>query len=114
MQGEADTWLILRCLYESASENSNQSIVVRLPNTDVFILLLHYSPKIKGDLFFDTGSSNKRYMISIKAIAAEIGDDVISAYCLKNPYFNRTLEGKKIQNSFRNTKFRRSTDFFQT
>ena len=42
-QEEADTRIILHCLYIARSSSSNTNIVVRSPDTDVLIILLAYS-----------------------------------------------------------------------
>lgn len=51
-------------------------IVVRSPDTDVFVLLLSYCQFIPQTLIFETGSGNNRRLIDIKKIAESIGYDI--------------------------------------
>jgi hypothetical protein len=57
---EADTCIILHALYSDKlyQENNVQGrIVVKSPDTDVLVLLVHYFPKMKNpsELWFQTG-----------------------------------------------------------
>jgi hypothetical protein len=57
---EADTRIILHALYSDKlyQENNVQGrIVVKSPDTDVLVLLVHYFPKMKNtsELWFQTG-----------------------------------------------------------
>jgi hypothetical protein len=59
-QEEADTRIILHALYSDKlyQENNVQGrIVVKSPDTDVLVLLVHYFPKMKNtsELWFQTG-----------------------------------------------------------
>ena len=76
-QEEADTRIILHCLFAASSEPVN--IIVRSPDTDVLILLLYYCATIKLPVYFDTGTGNKRRLIDVKSIAAAVGSEVCSA-----------------------------------
>ena len=58
-QEEADTRMLLH-LTHADRENSESAIIVRSPDTDVFLLLLHYCMDIKSIVLFDTGSGDKR------------------------------------------------------
>ena len=67
-QEEADTCIILHALYSDKlyQENNVQGrIVVKSPDTDVLVLLVHYFPKMKNpsELWFQTGliTSTKDY-----------------------------------------------------
>ena len=67
-QEEADTRIILHALYSDKlyQENNVQGrIVVKSPDTDVLVLLVHYFPKMKNpsELWFQTGliTSTKDY-----------------------------------------------------
>ena len=54
-------------------ENSESAIIVRSPDTDVILLLLHYCMDIKSIVLFDTGSGDKRRLINMKKVLAENG-----------------------------------------
>jgi len=49
------------------------------PDTDVFVLLVHYCSRINGHLFFDTGTGNNRRAIDMNRIANALGNEVTSA-----------------------------------
>jgi len=77
-QEEANTRIILHCLYTSQNLSDCITIVVRSPDTDVFVLLLAYFDKMRNNpLLFDTGNGNNRHLISINCIAPAIGDGVV-------------------------------------
>jgi len=101
-QEEADTRIILHCLFEAQKSTSNSSIVVHSPDTDVVILLLHYSCQIACRLMFYTGSGNNRrtldvhkfaraldFCTALPAFHAFTGCDTTSAFvrkCKKGPF----------------------------
>lgn len=74
-QEEADGRIILHCLHIAEKEQSVE-IVVRSPDTDVFVLLIHYNDKIKSELYFDTGTGDKRRLLSIDTIISHHGPDL--------------------------------------
>ena len=78
-QEEADTRIILHCLHAAQSLCDGQKIVVRSPDTDVFILLLAYASRITKPVLFDTGSGNNRRLIDISSIASNLGDQIAEA-----------------------------------
>ena len=79
-QEEADTRIVLHCIFESKLQvGQHSTLVVRSPDTDVFILLLAFKSKIAGDLLFETGTGNKTRLISVSAVRQSIGDDVADA-----------------------------------
>ena len=76
-QEEADTIIILHSLYaDTEAEKEDLDIIVRSPDTDVFILLLSYCHKFKHHLYFDTGNSNKRRIIHIQALCEKIKREI--------------------------------------
>ena len=77
-QEEADTRIILHCLFVTATAPADSTIIVRSPDTDVMVLLLSYAHKIQLPLLFDTGTGNKRRLVDIQSIAASIGPEVCS------------------------------------
>ena len=76
-QEEADTRIILHCLYASRQPNTSR-IIVRSTDTDVFLLLLSFSDAIRKPLFFDTGTGNNRRQINITKLASTL------PICLRN------------------------------
>lgn len=77
-QEEADTRIILHCLQISQNSSDNTHIVVRSPDTDVFVLLLRFAQTIKQPVIFDTGVANKRRLLNVKEIIERKGPDVCS------------------------------------
>ena len=75
-QEEADTRIILHCLEISSSMADNTTIIVQSPDTDVLVLLLRYIPQINRTTLFDTGTGNKRRLISVNKIAETKGVDI--------------------------------------
>ena len=67
-QEEADTRIILHCLYACKQDNSRR-ICVRSQYTDVFLLLLAFSDAIQSTVYFDTGHGAKRRQINISGLA---------------------------------------------
>ena len=78
-QEEADSRIVLHCLFEAQKSTSNSSIVVHSPDTDVFILLLHYSFQISCTLLFYTGSGNNRRTLDVHKFARELESDICTA-----------------------------------
>ena len=52
---------------------------MRSPDTDVFMLLIKYAPKISLQLFMDTGVGNQRRIISITSVIEAHGSDLCNA-----------------------------------
>ena len=75
-QEEADTRMILHCYHISRSSSPSTVIVVRSPDTDVFLLLLRYSQDIDQVVLFDTGVGNKRRLLNVKDVISEKGRDL--------------------------------------
>ena len=78
-QEEADTRIVLHCQFADCLAGRVTNLIVQSPDTDVFILLLYYSDKIKSNIYFETGTGNKRRVIDIKKVAGEVNSDVIKA-----------------------------------
>ena len=77
-QEEADTRIILHCLY-AAERQETEAIVVKSPDTDVFILLVYYVQTIGVDIIFDTGSGDRRRRMSMKKVLSAVGNDLAEA-----------------------------------
>ena len=68
VQEEADTKIILHCCHQVNTHPSSQGIVVRSPDTDVFILLLYHVRNIQHQVFLDIGVGNKRRLLNISKL----------------------------------------------
>ncbi|GFO41207.1 hypothetical protein PoB_006771200 [Plakobranchus ocellatus] len=66
---EADSRIILHCMYAS-QQPTTERVIVRSPDSDVFPLLLSFSDATGKPLIFDTGSGNKRRQLNIPDLAA--------------------------------------------
>ena len=75
-QEEADTRIVLHCKHMAAKLSPDSTIVVRSPDTDVFILLLKFGQDILNPLLFDTGVGNKRRLLDVHKIISEVGEDI--------------------------------------
>ena len=78
-QEEADTRIVLHCLLAGRSVASNTNIVVRSPDTDVLVILLHYSLAIGGKLLFDTGTGSNRRIIDCSSLCTTLGSPTCAA-----------------------------------
>jgi hypothetical protein len=76
---EADTRIVLHCLYAAQTALAETRVVVRSPDTDVLVVLLHYASSIGQPLFFDTGVGNKRRLVNVMEIASAIGPQICQA-----------------------------------
>ena len=94
-QEEADTRIILHCIHAAKSIGEEKVIIVRSPDTDVFLLLLKFSQDIDQSMLFDTGVSNKRRLIDVRAVISKHGAD----YC-KLMYSFHTFTGCDTTSAF--------------
>ena len=77
-QEEADTRIILHCLYASQQPHTTK-IVVKSPDTDVFLLLLSYCDAIGKTLIFQTGTGNNKRQINVTRMAGSMSKRVRDA-----------------------------------
>ncbi|GFO26910.1 hypothetical protein PoB_005341500 [Plakobranchus ocellatus] len=70
---EADSRIILHCMY-ALQQPTTERVIVRLPDSDVFLLLLSFSDAISKPLIFDTGSGNNRRQLNITDLAATMSE----------------------------------------
>jgi hypothetical protein len=68
---EADTRMLAHAKSASAEYSS---IIIKSPDTDVFIIALNASLSIRADLYFETGTKDKRRIISISKVKENLGD----------------------------------------
>ena len=54
------------------------TIIVRSPDTDVLVLLAKYCKDSKPKILFDTGTGNKRHLLSVNDIQKNKGEDICS------------------------------------
>jgi hypothetical protein len=73
---EADTQLLLHAKHAS---RTHENVVIRSPDTDVFILLLGHRSAIPTSLYFDTGSGNERKILDIGKMHLTLGSDICDA-----------------------------------
>ena len=66
---EADTKMVLHCLDIASHAEDNTTIILRSPDTDVFILLLYFTQDLMHTVLFDTGKGDKRRLIDVKKAA---------------------------------------------
>ena len=77
-QEQADTRIILHCLHASQQPHTKK-IVVKSPDTDVFLLLLSYCDDIGKTLIFQTGTRNSKRQINITRMADSLSKRVRDA-----------------------------------
>lgn len=65
---EADTRLLLHAHHASTN---HQDIVIRSPDTDVFVIAVYAKESITKNLFFATGTLNKKRIINVNAVNAK-------------------------------------------
>ena len=68
---EADTRMLLHASHATRYNN----VLVRSPDTDVFVLLLHFSFTIPSKLYFLTGVKDHAQILDIAHIAQELGEE---------------------------------------
>ncbi len=73
---EADTRLILHALHAS---QLHLNVIIRSPDTDVFIILLSASSHVDSRLLFETGVKEKARIIDITCLASQLGDNQCKA-----------------------------------
>lgn len=73
---EADTRLVLHAKHASATHDR---IIVRSPDTDVFILLLGHKTAIPAAIYFDTGVGNQRRILDVSKVHSTVGPELCDA-----------------------------------
>ena len=74
---EADTRMALHVHHAASSGFEN--IVIRSPDTDVFIIMLHVCSLVSSNLFFLTGTGMKRRVIPLTSTFENIGAELCDA-----------------------------------
>ena len=70
-QEEADTRIVLHCKRMAAELSPDSTIVIRSPDTDVFVLVLKSVQDILNPLLFNTGVGNKQHLLDVHKIISE-------------------------------------------
>ena len=66
-------------LHVKDAAQKNTSVIIRSPDTDVFLVLLAFFDSFSGPEYRDTGSGDHLRIIDIGKIRADVGDDVSKA-----------------------------------
>ena len=74
-QEETDTRVVLYLQY--AAGLGYKSAIVRTPDTEIFMILLHHAHSIPLTIFLDTGTGKHRQIINVSEVAESLGND----YC---------------------------------
>jgi hypothetical protein len=74
-QEETDTRVVLYLHHAAAL--GYKSAVVRSPDTDIFMIILHHAHAIKLTVYLDTGSGKHRQLLNLSELAESLGKD----YC---------------------------------
>ena len=78
-QEETDTRVITYMIYASSIEF--RSIVIRSPDTDIFMLLLHHCSCFTSSvIYFDTGSGKHRRLVNITALLNHLAKIFVKVY----------------------------------
>ena len=70
---EADTCLLLHAKHAAIE---NDRVIIKTPDTDVFLLCIAMQRVIEKDLYFMTGTGNRFRVVRIRAIAETLGENV--------------------------------------
>ena len=76
IQEEADTRLMLHCAHAASY---SQHIVIRSPDTDVFVLALAFAKEVGAHLYFHTGSGVNTRTVDVQQVHNHLGADVCDA-----------------------------------
>lgn len=76
---EADSRIILHSIDIGEIEEPGTNVIVRCSDTDVFVLLIHFYPEIGTNVFFDTGTGDKRRLIDISLVFNKLGHQAAKA-----------------------------------
>jgi L-lactate utilization protein LutC len=85
---EADTRMLLHANHASQSHGS---IVIKSPDTDVFIIMLSLCHIIQSELFFETGLNEKTRIIDVKCVQQQMGEKESKALIGFHAYTGKQL-----------------------
>ncbi|GFO29164.1 hypothetical protein PoB_005566900 [Plakobranchus ocellatus] len=66
-------------MLHSSQQLTTERVIVRSPDSDVFLLLLSFSDAISKQLIFDTGSGNNIRQLNITDLAATMSKRLLDA-----------------------------------
>ena len=69
---EADTRMLL---HANHALQSHGSVVIKSPDTDLFIIMLSFCHILQCELFFETGVKEKTRIIDVKCVQQQIGEE---------------------------------------
>lgn len=78
-QEEADTRILLHC---SHAADYSRHVVIRSPDTEVFILALSFYKEIGTRLYFQTGKGTSTRTVEVQRIHEQLGASVCDALLL--------------------------------
>ena len=73
---EAATRLLLHARHASTTHDH---VIIRSPDTDVFILMIAHKPAIPAAMYFDTGAGNNRRILDVNKVHLNLGCDLCDA-----------------------------------
>ena len=76
-QEETDTRVVLYLKF--AAQMGNKSAVVRTPDTDILIILLHHEQALQITIYLDTGMGKHRRLINVSDLAERKGAEYCTA-----------------------------------
>ena len=76
-QEEMDTQVVPYLKY--AAKLGNKSAVVRTPDTDIFLILLHHAHSIALTIYLDTGTGKHRQIVNVSELTESKGADYCTA-----------------------------------
>uniref|UniRef100_UPI00358F49B5 uncharacterized protein n=1 Tax=Myxine glutinosa TaxID=7769 RepID=UPI00358F49B5 len=95
-QEETHTRVVLYLQYALSSRFKDA--VVCTPDTDIFVILLHYASSLNINIHLDTGTRKQRQLIDITALAKSLGSDHATAlmglYTFTGDDCNSAFRGK--------------------
>ena len=81
-----------------APSSGFKDVVVRTPDTDIFVILLHYASSINLHIHLDTGTGKNRRLIDITQLARSLGNDqattIMGLYMFTGDDCNSAFRGK--------------------
>ena len=78
-QEEADTRMFLHAQFASRHPSPTSAIVIKSPDTDVFVIGVAKAKQIESKLLFHTGRGSNRRTLSLSDVSTYLGEDVCNA-----------------------------------
>ena len=74
---EADTRMLLHAYH--VAQTGFENVIIRSPDTDVFVIALYASLSMINHIIFLTGTGNNRRMFSMTSFKEQLGEDICNA-----------------------------------